>query len=121
MRTTGLFTQSSNKLEASGCVATKRIKDSYFNIGMCIQNSRSDIAPPLINIVNQESDPYTTVSSFVELIDKKVSDDVVVDHVILGIDATFSGLCKGGTGHKSVEAVVEKKETRLTGMPLGAF
>lgn len=100
-----LFTETSDILDGASDITPERVKYTNLDIGVSVQNGCPDIPSSLVDIIDQKTDPNTPLSGLVKRVNKQATDDIVVNHVVLGIDATFGNTGENSPGNKCIQAV----------------
>jgi hypothetical protein len=73
-----------------------------------VQDCGAFVAPTLVNIINQDANSHTPVGSLEETVNKQVPHDIIVNHIILGIDAALGNTRQCSAGNKCIKSIIKQ-------------
>ena len=76
-------------LGPAGGPAMERIKDANLEVRMRIQRCEADVVTGRKHVIDQQTHPHAPIRSLQEIVEKDPSYYVVLDQVVLDVDALF--------------------------------
>ena len=110
MGPTGLLAEAGDILTGAPDIAGEWVKNADLDIWVSIQNGYPAVPTPLVDIIDQKPDPHPTLGGLEELVDKQAADDIVMNHIILGIDAALGNVSERSPGNECIQPVSEIME-----------
>ena len=108
--------EAGQKLYTPSAFPAERVEETHFDMGMGIEGHGTPVAPAQVHVVNQQPHADAPIRGLQQLVDEQDTRHVVVQQIVLGINAALGQLGQHRPRDEGIQPVSQQAETRLTRM-----
>ncbi len=105
--------EAGDPLQIFGRFANKGIEQAHFYLRVSIQGGPYIVGVAAVDVVDEHTHPHSPVGRLDQLIDEQFPHRILVEHVVLHVDAAFGQTGQQGAPHEGIQSTDQQDHARL--------